>query len=215
MKSMRLSLDHDAGALSPIHEAIRASPDIDGEVVFGGQAVDGVETITSFVRGEPSAYEAVLEDLDGVREYDMAPADDGFFLYLRRDLGPEGKSMLDALGQETVVVVPPIEIRSDGRTRLTVVGHPDEMTAVLEELSEGVSADVLWVSDSVTVTEPSVSERQLEALEAAWNVGFYEVPRRNGIEAVADELGCAISTASELVRRGEANAVGRVLDSRP
>ncbi len=215
MKSMRLSLDHDAGALSPIHEAIRASPDIDGEVVLGGQAADGVETVTSFVRGEPSAYEAVLEDLDGVREYDMAPADDGFFLYLRRDLGPEGKSMLDALGQETVVVVPPIEIRSDGRTRLTVVGHPDEMTAVLEELSEGVSADVLWVSDSVTVTEPSVSERQLEALEAAWNVGFYKVPRRNGIEAVADELGCAISTASELVRRGEANAVGRVLDSRP
>lgn len=214
MKSMRLSLDHDAGALSPIHEAIRDSPDIEREVVLGGQAVDGVETITSFVRGEPSAYESILEDIEGVREYDITPADGGFFLYLRQDLGPEGRSLLDALARETVVVVPPIEIRSDGTIRLTVVGHPEDMTAVLEELSDGVSADVLWVSDSVTVTESAVSERQIEALEAAREVGFYEVPRRNGIEAVADELGCAISTASALVRRGEANVVGRALDSR-
>lgn len=85
MKSMRVSLDHEAGVLSPIQEAIYNSPDIEREVVLGGQAVDGVETITSFVHGEPSAYESMLDEIEGVQEYDITPADDGFFLFLRRD----------------------------------------------------------------------------------------------------------------------------------
>ncbi|MEY7852114.1 helix-turn-helix domain-containing protein [Natrarchaeobius sp. A-rgal3] len=213
MKSMHVSLAHDAETLSPIHAAICDSPDLEREVVLGGQSIDGVETITSYVTGEPSAYESTLAQLGRVREYDLTPTDDGFFVYLRRGLESEGLSLLNALAQETVVVVPPIELRSDRTIRLTIVGHPADLTGVLEELSTGVTADVLWVSDSVTVAETPVSDRQLAALEAAREVGFYEIPRRNGIEAVAEKLDCAVSTASELVRRGEANVVGRTLET--
>jgi len=66
----------------------------------------------------------------------------------------------------------------------------------------------------VSAHDTSVSSRQEDALRAAWELGYYEVPRRNGIEAVADELDCAVSTASELLRRAEAHAVGDVLGGR-
>lgn len=213
MKSVRVSLEHDPTALAPIHERICASSHLDREIILGGQSVDDVETITSFVYGEVAAYESILQSIETVREYDTTVADDGFFLYLRRELGSEGRSLLNALAQETVVIVPPIEVRSDRTIRMTVVGHPADLTTVIEELSNGVTVDVLWTSDSVTVAGPTVSDRQLTALRAAQELGFYEVPRRNGIEAVADELDCAVSTASELLRRGEANAVKRVLDT--
>jgi predicted DNA binding protein len=49
-------------------------------------------------------------------------------------------------------------------------------------------------------------------LVAAQAVGYYEVPRAGGIEAVADELDCAVSTASALVRRAESTLVAYVLD---
>lgn len=212
MKSACVSLVHDAETLAPIHAAICDSPAIDREVILGGQSVDGVETVTSFVYGEPAAYESILEDLETVREYDVTPAEDGFFCYLRRELEAEGLSLLDALAQETVVVVPPIEVRSDRTIRLTIVGHSPDLTRVLEQVADGVTVDVQWTSDSVTVSGASVSERQLAALEVARDVGFYEIPRRNGIEAVAEELDCAVSTASELLRRGEAAAVERVLE---
>ncbi|THE65806.1 bacterio-opsin activator [Salinadaptatus halalkaliphilus] len=212
MKSVGLSLEHDPAALSPIHERIVESSDIEREIILGGQSVDGVETITSFVAGEPSAYEPILEGRETIREYDLTPAADGFFLYLRRDLEAEGLSLVTALAQETVVVVPPIEVRSDRTIRLTIVGHPSDLTTVLETLADGVSVDVRWTSDSVTVAGTTASDRQLAALEVARELGYYEVPRRNGIEAVADELACAVSTASELLRRGEANAVERVLE---
>ena len=214
MKSVRVSLGHDEETLAPIHEGICDSSALDREVILGGQTVDGVETITSFVYGEAEAYESILEGVENVREYDVTPADDGFFLYLRRDLGSAGLSLLNALAQETVVVVPPIEIRSDRTIRLTIVGHSSDLSAVIEDLADGVTIDILWTSDRVTVAETPASDRQRAALQAAREVGYYDVPRRNGIEAVAEELECAISTASELLRRGEANVIEHVLDSR-
>ncbi|OIB56091.1 helix-turn-helix domain-containing protein [Natrialba sp. SSL1] len=213
MKSVRVSLGHDEETAAPFLEQFYSAPDIEREIILGGQTADGVETITSFVDGDPDAYESILETLDTVLEYDITQTSDGFFLYLRRELGTEGLSLLGALSQETVVVVPPIEIRSDRTIRLTVVGHPADLAGVLEELSDGVTVDVLWASNRVTMAGGAVSDRQVTALQMARELGFYEIPRRNGIEAVADELDCAVSTASELLRRGEANAVEYVLDS--
>ncbi|MFC4248563.1 helix-turn-helix domain-containing protein [Natribaculum luteum] len=212
MKSARVSIGHDVAALSSIHAGICSSPDIDREIVLGGQTVDGVETITSFVYGDVAAYEDLLEGREAVREYDVTETTDGFFLYLRRELGSRERSLLDALAGDTVVVVPPIEVRSDRTIRLTIVGHPTDLASVLENVPDGVTVDVLWVSDSASVAETPASDRQRTALRAAWDVGYYDVPRRNGIEAVADELDCAVSTASELLRRAEANVVGRALD---
>ena len=215
MKSMGIRLTYAPAATPPFLEAICESPDVDREIIVGGQAVDGVETITSFVYGDPAAYEALLAQREDVEEYDVTQSDDGFFCYLRRELGAEGLSLLNALAQETVVVVPPIEVRSDRTIRLTLVGHSSALTTVTEAVPEGVTLDVRWVSDEVTVTGTAVTDRQLAALRAAREVGYYEIPREAGIEAVADELECAVSTASELVRRGEANAVDRVLEGDP
>ena len=213
MKSIRIELRYDRESLTPIHAGICAEPGLDREVILGGQAVDDVETVTSFVYGDPAAYEPLLIDLDGVLEYDITPSDRGFFLYLRRELGPRGRSLLNALARDTVVVVPPIAIRSDRTMRLTVVGHPDDLGRIFDGMPAGVTIDVLRVGDTVGVESVQITDRQRDALEAARSVGYYEIPRQNGIEAVADELGCAVSTASELLRRGEATAVDGVLDA--
>ncbi|SEH15833.1 HTH DNA binding domain-containing protein [Natronorubrum sediminis] len=215
MKSMRVELEYTPETIPPIHEGICESDALDRELVVGGQAVDGVETITSFVYGEPAAYEPLLSNLESVLEYDVTPATEGFFLYLRRELGSDGLSLLSSLSQDTVVVVPPIEIRSDRTIRLTLVGHPSGLEQLVSTVPDGIRLDVRWVSTDVTVNGSSVSDRQRTALQTAWDVGFYEVPREAGIEAVADELECAVSTASELLRRGEAHAVERVLEDRP
>lgn len=215
MKSMGITLRYTAEAIPPFLEGVCELSEIDREVVVGGQAVDGVETITSFVDGDPEVYASLLADRDDVREFDITPSDDGFFCYVRRELGREGLSLLNALAQETVVVVPPIEIRSDRTIRLTVVGHSAALSAIVDEVPTGMEFDVRWVSDDVRVSEPAVTDRQQAALRAARDVGYYEIPRTAGIEAVADELECAVSTASELLRRAEANAVDRVLDDGP
>lgn len=213
MKSMTVELQFSDEALIPLHRGLCESPDLDREVILGGQSVDGVETISSFVYGSPDAYESLLAEQESILEYDITPDEDGFFVYLRQELGPEGMSMMDSLAQETVVVVPPIEFRSDQTMQMTLVAHPDDLRAVSESIPEGISVEILKIGDGVITSGASISERQQEALQIAWDVGYFDVPRRNGIETVAAELDCAVSTASELLRRGEAHAISQLLGS--
>lgn len=212
MKSMAVELQFSDGTLPPLHRGLCESPDLDRELILGGQSVDGVETISSFVYGTPDAYEPLLDDQESVRTYDITQDADGFFLYLRQELGPDGTSLRDSLARDTVVVVPPIEVRSDRTMQLTVVGHPDDLRAVSESIPAGISLTIRKLGDGVRTHRPSISERQRTALEVAWEVGYFDVPRNNGIDVVADQLDCAVSTASELLRRGQAQAVSHLLD---
>lgn len=213
MKSVRIALTFGERSTPPLLDQFFESAELDREVVLGGQVVDSVETVTSFVYGAPAAYETLLDGRDGVLEYEITPSEDGFFLYLRRALGSDGLSLLETLSRETIVVVPPIEIRSDRSVAMTLVGHPRDLGVVLEGTPEGVSLDVRRVQGGVATDPGRLSGRQRQALRTAWEVGYYEVPRRNGVEAVAEELDCAVSTASELLRRAEAGLVGGALDA--
>lgn len=58
----------------------------------------------------------------------------------------------------------------------------------------------------------TLTDRQREAVTAAWSAGYYEVPREAGIDEVAGRLDCAVSTASDLLRRAELRMVANTLD---
>jgi hypothetical protein len=55
------------------------------------------------------------------------------------------------------------------------------------------------------------ADRQREAITAASEVGYYDVPRTGSVAEVADRLGCAKSTASNHLRKAEARLVGEVV----
>jgi len=212
MRSMRLRIGIGDLAEETQLGAFCDDSALDREAILGGQRYDGVETVTSYVYGDPEAYEALLDDQPGVIEYDLTPDEDGCFAFVRRELGEGGLSIARAIERETVVLVPPVELRSDRTLTLTLVGDADDLSEAVAELPDDGEMSVLQVHDGPPTRDAAITERQREALEAARRVGYYEVPRRNGIETVADELDCAVSTASELLRRGEAAAVDGVLD---
>lgn len=211
MKSVELVIrDAEEIVDSPVY----ASPRVERELVFEGQGGDGVETVLSYVEGDPEPYEAAFAGAPGVQEFEITRDGDAFLLYLRQELDEEGQWLMDALARGTVVLVPPIEFRSDGSMHLTLVGGRADLQAVVDALREELDVDVTRVAEYGAVAGPSarLTDRQREALDAAWEVGYYDVPRGAGIEAVADDLDCAVSTASGLLRRAEARLVGDVLE---
>lgn len=214
MKSLRAAIAFSEGAIHPEHALVCESPDLERQVIYGGHAEDGIETVLSYVEGNPGTYVAALEEKLDVEEYDVTPAEDGFYLYERQELGEGGEAVLSAFSHETVVLVPPIEFRSDRTMRLTLVGHPADLQATIEALPEGMNATVLEIGAHPSASVGDLTDRQREALTAAWEAGYYDVPRGGGIEAVAEDLGCAVSTASELLRRAESRLVASALGKR-
>ncbi|MEA5408165.1 helix-turn-helix domain-containing protein [Haloarculaceae archaeon H-GB2-1] len=56
-----------------------------------------------------------------------------------------------------------------------------------------------------------LTDRQLEAVRAAVEAGYYEPTRDGTVTDVADELGCAPGTAAEHLRRAESKVMKQVV----
>lgn len=212
MKSVRLSLQFDRESLHPMHAHVCESPAVEREAILQGHAPDEEGTLLLYVEGDRIAYERHVATLPHVESVDVTPASDGgFFVFVREEMNMD-EPLVTAFQRDRLIVVPPVEFLPDRTMRLSLVGHAEDIQAALDDLPDGVTSDVRSVGDySRTVSDP-LTDRQRAAVAVAWDCGFYDVPREGDIEAVAAELDCAISTASELLRRAESRLVAEVLE---
>ena len=94
-----------------------------------------------------------------------------------------------------------------------LIDDEDTVGAIYKEvddgLSDGLSINVERLSDPECWTEDrfhddSLPPEQQAALEAAVEYGYYETPRRNSLQAIADEIDVPTSTLQYRVTRAEA-----------
>lgn len=174
----------------------------------GPDAESGVQTSLFHVVGSPIAsYEAALQAADQILDYDLSPRDDeSFYLYVRSEPTADDNRFVAALRQQRLIVMMPVEYRADGTIRLSLVGPGESVQRSLDELPAAVDVDVRSIGEYDArhfATGGDLTDRQLEAVEAAVESGYYEEPRGGTVSDVADELGCAPGTAAEHLRRAE------------
>ena len=197
-----------------MHEFVCESPSVEREVILERDASGELTTLLLFVEGDAAAYERVLSEVEHVTQWTIEPADDGFYLYVRTRLRPREQQYRAALDEESVLVVPPVELRSDRTVRQTLVGESDALTAAIETFPDDVDVEVLRVGSYRHTDGATLSPRQREALRAAWETGYFDVPRTGELDAVAARLDCNTSTASDLLRRAQRRLVATALDER-
>jgi predicted DNA binding protein len=96
-----------------------------------------------------------------------------------------------------------------------VFGPSAEIQAAVEQMPDLIDVTVTEVGGLEAVPgvlDSLLSDRQREALETAFDLGYYEVPRTASHEDVADAMDCAPSTAAEHLRKAESTLLRSVLD---
>lgn len=214
MHAARIALEIPAEHLHPMHQFVCESPAIDRETILERDAGGEVTTLLLHVAGDRQSYERTIEEVPQVEEWTTTAAEEGFYVYVRTRLRTREQRYRQALDRDAVLVVPPVELRSDRTVRQTMIGHSDALAAAVEALPDTVEVELLRTGTYDRSRGVRVSDRQREALAAAWDAGYYEVPREGDIETVAEELDCASSTASDLLRRAERRIVAATLDER-
>ena len=215
MYAARIALRIPPEHLHPMHRFVCEAPGIDRETILERDATGEVTTLLLHVAGDRQRYERAVDEVPQVEEWTTAAAEEGFYVYVRTRLRDRERRYREAVDRDAVLVVPPVELRSDRTVRQTLVGRSDALSAAVEALPSEVNVEVLRTGTYDRSRGVRVSDRQREALAAAWEAGYYEVPREGGVETVADELDCAESTASDLLRRAERRVVAAALDERP
>lgn len=219
MKSLDLTVHLSAEALHPVHEAICEGAAIERELLFHANPEGELAALLFYTEGEPAAYETLLAATEQVEAYDLVPAGRGCYAYVREQPRPEDEVFYEAFDTGSLVLVPPVEFRPDRTIRLTVLGEPDRLEAAIDALSAGpeLRVDVDSVGSDPVPSRAGrlgggdLTARQREALAAAWDAGYYEVPRAGSVADVAAALDIAESTAATHLRKAETRLVGRSL----
>lgn len=212
MHTARVALRIPPESLHPMHAFVCESPIVEREVILERDARGDLTTMLFYVEGSREGYEATLAEVDPIEEWTTESADDdGFYVYARTRLRDREQRYIEALDRDSVLVVPPVELRADRTVRQTMVGHSDELTAAIDSLPEDIDVEILRTGAYRRSDGSTVSQRQREALQAAWEVGYYDLPREGDLDAVADRLDCATSTASDLLRRAQRRLVAAAL----
>lgn len=150
--------------------------------------------------------------------YDLLPAgDDVFYVYIRDATTDAARELFEVVTEPPLVVVPPIEYDPDGTVSYSAFGPATAIQRAIERIPDPVSAEVTEIGGFRAVPgllEALVTDRQREAVRAALEVGYYEIPREASHADVAAAIGCAPSTAAEHLRKAEASLLQSVFGER-
>ncbi|WP_256686418.1 helix-turn-helix domain-containing protein [Halococcus qingdaonensis] len=216
MKYLRLRLGQSEGIIHPMHEFVASHEGYESyRLLQWNPAVGETNTMIFYAEGPPEPYAETLADVATVLEHEVVSTDgDGFYVYARERLDAGTRRLTDAFTHGSIVVMPPIDYRTDRTIGLTVVGTAASLQRALDEAPPGVDVDVRRAGqyDAGRMDAASaLSERQSEALTIALERGYYETPREATVADVAQELDCAPGTAAEHLRKAEAALVHHVV----
>lgn len=104
-----------------------------------------------------------------------------------------------------------------GGVDLSVIGSREEISRSVTAAGDaGMDLLLERLTDFRGQTSPldALTDRQREVVEAAYDLGYYDVPRTASSEALAEEVGLDPSTVSEHLQRAERNLLGRIVGDR-
>lgn len=155
---------------------------------------------------------AAIEDFECVDECELVSESDGEYVYLLELTATElpdgvGEDHDDLLGNCEATV-------TDRGVVLSLVGSQEAIRGMLRNFeAAGATPDLCELSeyDGTRDALDALTDRQLEVLETAYRMGFYEIPREASTDDVARELGLDDATVSEHLQRAERNLLAQQL----
>lgn len=212
MKRVELAV---RGTGDPLHPLV---PFLTGDRVQRAAMVDwnGVaredasdeSTVVIRVHGDPEDVREAFATEPVIDEFDVSPVGDGCcYVHAHSETVDLEGATARALTPPGVVAVPPVRYETDGWLSLTLVGEDAAIQAAVERVPDPVEVEVRAVTSQGygETTDPLdvLTDRQREAVLAAVDAGYYDTPRTGDVEAVAECLDCAPSTAAEHLRKAE------------
>jgi len=216
MKYLHLTLREPPEWRNPMHTFLMEHEAMQKAQLLNWNTSDPEIDIIFFrIVGAMEPYTDALEQSQFILGYETTWIDDdSFYAYIEHETREEDVHFREAFIERSILTIPPIEYTADGETKVEIVGRDADVQAVVDDIPEklDVQIDQIGVYDrDLAVFSAALTDRQQEALLAAIDVGYYEVPREGSVEDVAAELGCAASTASNHLRKAESTLVRQVV----
>lgn len=210
---VRITANGREAEIHPMYDVFANAPFVERATALQWNFTSDTLGILHFVEGDIEAFDAAVEAVEPVIDHELEPASDGTFYAYIHD---ETTAAFEELTPTTsaLVVVPPIYYHENGTVSVSVFGPDEEIRPFVDGIPAPIEVTVKEVSGLGALAgtvETRLSERQRDAIETAFELGYYDIPRAASHEDVAAEIGCAPSTAAEHIRKAESTLLGSML----
>ena len=215
MKYLQLAIQEPAESRNPMHTFLMENEEVHLAQLWNWNETAGVDLILFRVVGNLAVYTSALEEVDFIADYETARIDsESFYVCIEHETRVEDTALRAPL-QRPVLAIPPIEFAPSGEINIDLVGSAPEMQAAIDEFPSTFEIRIDQIGtyeQGVDAFSSLLTERQKEAVSIAVKVGYYDVPRSATIETVAQQLGCASSTASKHLQKAQARLAQQVVE---
>lgn len=193
-----------------MHNFLVDDPRMEREELWSWNVLEGTPTVLFRVVGDLEAYRERIAAVDSIESFDLTPiAGDSFYAFVRAAPSDDELEWMTAFYQSSIVLMPPVVYDADGEAVFEVLGDPDDLRGLLDELPDRVDRTIERVGEFDRHRSPAaaLTGRQRDVVETAVELGYYDVPREATLEDVAGELDVAASTVSDHLRKAEAEVM--------
>jgi len=175
------------------------------------------------VRGDANATEAVRAAVEAaVGVADVLERGREAIVVTDACLRPHTAGNVEAyLERHDCLLLPPLRYEDGGKLVRVLTLDAANLAAFYEDLRASFDVTVRAKREvqaaagdraPFAADAPALSDRQSEAITAAWDEGYYETPRETTTTALAAAMGVGRRTFEEHLRRAEAKVVGALVD---
>lgn len=215
MKYFTAVLTPEGSGVHPVDRTLGAHPAIEREALLYVNAFnDGTGAMVYSLRGDRRTITDTLIDHDDLISHDIFYEDEEtFHVHVHLGPGEPAGSLMMLFQKYALMVDTPIVFTENGGLQTTLIGSHDLLRQAIDEMPESVSVSIRQVGQYASegrYIRSRLTARQLEVIETAIEMGYYEVPRRVTHEEIATRLDCAPSTVNEHLRKAEARALSEL-----
>jgi predicted DNA binding protein len=219
----RIKVTLDAGGreaeVHPMYDVLANGEFVDYATAMQWSYTESEVAMLHYVEGDIDAFRAATESVSKLVNFDLVRAgEDACYTFVNCETTPAMRQLYGPLQEMTAIPVPPVIYHADGTLSFSLVGPAAELQSAVELVPDPVSVTVDEITDIGSVrglADARLSPRQREALEAALELGYYDIPREGDHAAVAAAMDCAPSTAAEHLRKAEATVIESVVGGTP
>lgn len=214
MRYATVVISPGAEGLHPAEKALTDEPSVDRRAISQVTLLDdGTAVMLYRLQGDLPRAEAVLRECEEVVDAEVAEGAEGL-AYIHIDANDTVEALLRILLENEIVIDPPIDCLPDGAVRVTLVGRSDAIRRAVDAVPDHLVMSLESLGDYQPDNSHLVSrltDRQREILEAAVDLGYYEVPRRATHDEIATEVGLSAGTVGEHLRKVEGKVLSTVV----
>ena len=211
---VRITAGGREAEIHPMYDVWANAPFVERATALQWNYTGDTLGILHYAVGDADAFESAVSGIQQVIDYELVRADeDTFYVYVEDATTDALGDLFEPITRSGLVVVPPIAYHEDGTVTFSLFGPSAEIQAAIETVPAPVDVTIEEVGGleaTAATVETRLSERQRDAIEAAIELGYYEVPRDATQAEVATAIDCAPSTAAEHLRKAESKLVSAV-----